>query len=125
MRNYNFELAKKIINTYNELGVLEDASLGMEEDWFWTGQTVFENGEYTQQLNDGDSIAGITGSSWATPVVKISLSNGEEEVFECFDGEWTTDIEYRMQKAKDWVGGCLSTPAQIAFNKNEVKQFKG
>jgi hypothetical protein len=124
MRNYNYELAKKIVNTFNDLGVLVEASLGMQEDWFWTGETIFENGEFKKELNSETTISGITGSSWATPVIKLDLSNGEEEVFECFDGDWTTDIEFRMQKAKDWVNGCLSVPCQISFNNLEVKEFK-
>lgn len=125
MRMYNYDLAKKIINTFNDLDVLHSASLGMQEDWFWTGETIFENGSFKIELNEDAKIAGTNGSSWATPIIQLELKNGETEIFECFNGEWTTDIEYRLQKAKYCVSGCLSVPCQIAFNENEVKIFKG
>lgn len=123
MKNYNFDLAKKIINTFNELGVLESASLGMQEDMFWTCVTVFKNGEYTKELKEDTEIAGISGSRWATPIIQLELSNGETEVFECFSGEWTTDIEFRMNKMKTWASGSLSIETQLSMDKIEVKQF--
>jgi len=46
MKRYNYDLAKKIVDKLFELGVLESASLGMHEDWFWTAQTIWEGGEY-------------------------------------------------------------------------------
>ena len=56
MKNYNFKKAKQIIleNVEN----LESASLGMHEDWFWTSETVWGNGEYKNELNDETTISG-------------------------------------------------------------------
>lgn len=124
MKTYDYELAKKIVDTFDSLNVLSSACLGMQEDWFWTAETIFENNLLIKELNEDTKIGGITGSSWATPVIKLELKSGEIEVFECFKGDWESDIDFRLQKTKDWVNGCMSVPAQIEFNKNEVKVFK-
>ena len=46
MKNYNYDLATKIVNKFIELDVLETASMGMHEDWFWTAQTIWEDKEW-------------------------------------------------------------------------------
>ena len=50
MKNYDFKKAKKIIEESKDC--LESASLGMHEDWAWTGQTIFEDGEFKKELPD-------------------------------------------------------------------------
>ena len=83
MKKYDFEKAKKIIEA--EKGIKE-AALGMYEDWFGTGQTIWENGEYKIQLTEETEIAGICGSIWATPVIYLSYKNGGGRFIECFTG---------------------------------------
>lgn len=124
MRMYDFELAKNIIDTFKDLNVLDKVYLGMQEDWSWTAQCVFEYNEFITELNSETKIGGINGSSWATPIIELELTNGETETFECFKGEWTKDIDFRLQKAKDWVNGCISLPCQISRIDVNVKEFK-
>ena len=50
MKNYNYDLAIKIVNTFNELDLLDEASMGMHEDWFWTAQAVWKDGEWQVNL---------------------------------------------------------------------------
>lgn len=46
MKNYDYDLAKNIVNKLIELDVLQNAYMGMHEDWFWTSQTIWEEGEW-------------------------------------------------------------------------------
>ena len=50
MKNYNFKKVKELIE--NSKDCIISASLGMYEDWFWTAETIWENGEYTRELFD-------------------------------------------------------------------------
>ena len=50
MKKYNFTKAKQLIDKHKDN--LESASLGMHEDWFWTAETVWENGKYKRELPD-------------------------------------------------------------------------
>ena len=50
MKKYDYDLAKKIVNKLSELDVLESASMGMHEDWFWTAQTIWEEGNWKVDL---------------------------------------------------------------------------
>ena len=50
----------------------------MHEDWFWTAETIWKNGKYAVNLATVSKIAGISGSSWATPVIKLEYNDGKE-----------------------------------------------
>lgn len=85
MKKYDFAKARDLIEAEKE--ILTEAILGMHEDWFWTGETVWENGEYAVNLATVAEIAGISGSSWATPVIKLIYNDGKERFLECYKGE--------------------------------------
>ncbi len=86
-KKYDFEKVKRIIE--KEKDVIEHASLGMHEDWFWTAEPVYEDGEFTRDLAKTETIGGIAGSGWATPVLRIEYIDGTERCIECFVGEST------------------------------------
>ena len=48
MKSYDFAKAKKFIE--DNISSINRASLGMDEDWFWTAETIFENGSFTKNL---------------------------------------------------------------------------
>ena len=50
MKEYDFDKAKAIIEKNKEN--VKSASLGINEDWFWTAETIYEDGEYTRELSD-------------------------------------------------------------------------
>ncbi|MGV2686327.1 hypothetical protein GNF82_18690 [Clostridium perfringens] len=57
----------------------------MYEDWFWTGEEVFNEREgVVEELDSIENIAGINGSTWATPCLRLSLKNGEDKCIACF-----------------------------------------
>ena len=60
MAEYDYAKAKRYIQMHSDL--IESAYLGMEEDWFWTAETVYANERFTIDLEeDGLLIAGIRG----------------------------------------------------------------
>ena len=81
--------AKEII--LNKQNQLAEAALGIQEDWFWTGEQVWENGEFIEDLDEIEEVAGINGSRWGTPVIWLLFKNGEEEMFFCYSGEGEQD----------------------------------
>lgn len=85
VKEYDFLKAKQIIEDNQE--TLVEASMGMQEDWFWTAETVWKNREFTKDLTKIETIGGIPGSHWATPVIMLEHRDGSDEVFECFKGE--------------------------------------
>jgi hypothetical protein len=74
MKVYNYKKAKEAIEKYKPLG-LKFAMLGMNEDWGWTGETIWAEGKYLEDLNKNTTIAGIEGSTWATPVLKLDFED--------------------------------------------------
>ena len=105
MKNYDFKAAKKAIQLKSDL--LDSATLGIFEDWFWTAQTVFEDGVFEINLDEVKKIAGIGGSSWGTPRLMLNYKDGREEMVDMYtkDGEQCDKPE--------WLElGCLSGPCQ-------------
>lgn len=85
MKKYDFAKARDLIEAEKE--ILAEAMLGMHEDWYWTAETVWENGKYAVNLATVAEIAGLCGSSWATPVIKLIYNDGKERFLECYKGE--------------------------------------
>lgn len=83
MASYDFEKAKQIIKLYKKDG-LTQASLGMGEDWYYTAETVWEDGKYIKKLNNKTNIGGITGSFWATPIIELIFKNETIIRFNCY-----------------------------------------
>lgn len=89
MKSYDFEKAKRIVEERKDR--ISKASLGMYEDWFWTAETIFEEGEWKKDLDQTKTIGGIDGSRWATPGLRIYYKDGEEETFiPCYIGKSTS-----------------------------------
>lgn len=106
MAKYDFASAKRYIQMHSDL--IESASLGMKEDWWWTAETVYKEGKFLIDLDDADEIAGISGSGWATPSIEVVFKDGHEEVKDCYIG----NVGGEGQKP-DWFAlGCISQECQ-------------
>lgn len=104
MRTYDYTTAKKMIQMKSD--VISSASLGMLEDWFWTATTVYSDSKFDVNLDDKPEIAGIKGSSWATPSLILNYKDGREELISCFTGD-------KDSEKPEWFSlGVLSGPAQ-------------
>ena len=109
MSKYNYTLAKHTIQKYSDL--LESASLGMAEDWYYTAETIYQNGVFEVELENEPKVAGISGSTWATPTLQLSFKDGTEKFLDCYEGD--TDVANKP----DWLElGCLSSPAQESID---------
>lgn len=85
MKTYDYAAAKAFIEKNRDK--ITEASLGMHEDWFWTAETVFENGEFQIDLTQEKLlIGGIKGSDWATPSLQVRYDDGTEEFYPMFNG---------------------------------------
>ena len=109
MKHYDFNKAKELIA--KNIAYLESASLGMHEDWGWTSETIWRDGKYTESFDKGADeidfeIAGINGSSWATPTLELIFKNGDEKMIECHDNGKSDDKPSYFQL------GVLSQPIQ-------------
>lgn len=101
-KKYNTSFIKNYIKQHKE--EIETVSCGMREDWSWTAETVFEDGEFSSEYDwekENISVAGISGSTWATPVMEVEFKDGRAEIVECYadDGEKASQQQIAQQKA--------------------------
>ncbi len=101
---YDFAKAKAIIDENAENIV--SASLGMAFDWFWTAETVWENGEYKVNLLDPDiDIAGLRYSCIDWPILKLEYKDNKYEDFdvgrELSEEEEEKEYEFTNKKRKE------------------------
>lgn len=104
MKNYDFKQAQKLISE-NESN-LKTAYLGMHEDWFWTADSIWEDGIYTKDFNTDILISGISGSNWATPTIELTFKDGTVKYLPCHTGESSG------QMPAHFTLGVLSQPVQ-------------
>lgn len=102
MKKYNAKLIRDFVEA-NKIKI-KTVHLGMKEDWMWTNQPLYDadNGGYQFDLSNGDvTVAGITGSYWATPVMVVCFTDGKAEVIPCYsdDGEEISEIEKAQGRA--------------------------
>ena len=94
MKLYDLKKIMELIEEHkHEIG---HAFVGMEEDWGWTSEEIwnledgYKFGDNIEELeNDGLFVAGIEGSSWATPVLKLEMLDGYTKTYDVYtdDGE--------------------------------------
>lgn len=77
MSDYDYKKAKQIVNDNQDA---DSIALGMREDISWTASTIWEREKgFLVDLDDPNlTIAGISGSNWATPVAIIY--KGEQKI---------------------------------------------
>ena len=114
MKKYDFEKVKNYIE--NNRSNIKSVCLGMHEDWFWTAENVFEDGEYTKKLGENTTIAGISGSYWATPVMQVEFKDGTEKVIGCYTGESDGVSPYNYL-------GCMSAEVQRKRDNLEIEEL--
>lgn len=64
---------------------IKSVDMGMVEDWFYTAETVFEDGKYFADLTgETVEIAGIESSYWATPIMRVTFLDEKELAMLCW-----------------------------------------
>lgn len=79
MKKYDFDKAKKLIQEAKQEDLIF-AEMGMKEDWEWTSERVWspENG-FSMPFFE-KTIGGITGSAWATPILRLYFKNKTKSI---------------------------------------------
>lgn len=96
---FDNNLIKEAIKKHEE-NILR-ASIGMREDWFWTGETIYEDGKLTQDLDNKIATSGgINSSYWATPIIRIETKKGEFEYPVFIQDEQLLDVAKQQHKEK-------------------------
>lgn len=101
MKKYNTEFIKKYITEHKD--EIESVECGMREDWFWTAETVYKNGDFCKRFDWNKkhiSVAYIDGSTWATPVMNVNFKDGREEVVPCYEDDGESESEERIANQK-------------------------
>ena len=99
MKYYSTKIIREFIETHKE--EIDAVECGMHEDWGWTAETVFSDGDYDTDMNGASvSIAGIGGSCWATPVMEVTYKDGRRKIINCYteDEETATADDIRRMK---------------------------
>lgn len=85
MKKYSTNFIKNYIEEHKlDIDYVE---CGMQEDWLWTCETVYKKGEFVDGYDWQSkhlSVNGISGSSWATPVMRVNFKDGNTEIIECY-----------------------------------------
>lgn len=87
-KQLDWKRAKEICEKYPG----HEVSAGLSEDWFWTADTIFDGEKYISKRHSQPFVS----SSWATPVVVVTLDEGYLEI-PC----WTYGDDADMP---DWWG---------------------
>lgn len=128
MKYYDFDKAKKLIEDHRDS--LNEANLGMYEDWFWTAERIFKCGAFDRDLPDNKTalekhgnylekrrggmslfieesksfndimIGGIYGSDWATPTIQLQFLDGTDKMIPCFITDSEKEKPFGEQKAE-------------------------
>jgi hypothetical protein len=83
MKKYSAEILRQVIES--EGGNIDTITLGMREDWGATASVIYRAGKLVTRL--GKNVvrnAGISGSIWATPIMKIKYKDGKTELKDCY-----------------------------------------
>ena len=96
MKKYDYEKAISMIESSKELA---EAQLGMKDDWGWTSETVWKDGVFECDLKNKPAIAGISGSTWATPAILLIFKNGAQRAHGCFISDGSESKMSEIQKA--------------------------
>jgi len=116
MKKYNFKLIKEWIQENSDK--ILSAELGMKEDWWWTAETVYEDGKFTKDLDAGGLlIAGIDGSKWATPVMRVTYKDETVAYKNVFEGESSGPRNPYFSL------GCMSDPAQSGIDEEYAQKL--
>ena len=93
---------------------IESVSVGMKEDWSWTSKEIYAEGKFKVNVNEKRlKVAGIEGSTWATPVMSVDYTDGTDETIDCYvDDREIEDAEMiaRQMEYARLTGGMDSVP---------------
>lgn len=104
MKLYSTKIIREFIETHKEK--IETVKCGMREDWRWTADTIYSNGDYQIDVSGSSvRIAGIQGSQWATPIMEVTYKDGRREILDCYTDDGETASADDVRKMKEFAFG--------------------
>lgn len=82
MKKYDYNKIKKFIEKNKQN--IKSVNLGMYEDWSWTSDCIYENGEFIIGLSENTKIAGINASTFATPAMEVEFQDGTSSIYNAY-----------------------------------------
>lgn len=120
-KHYNYPKAKAICEERKPI----TATLGMLEDWSWTAEEVWKDGNFLVPTDDTKyKIGGISSSNWATPSLLLDFGNGEEVMVVCFIDDKQIDEEAARNGRlfASFSKGVISGPCQQRIDQITVEK---
>lgn len=119
MKYYNAKFIKDFIEKRKD--EIKTVEVGMQEDWNWTSETIFDQKEgFSYPLDSREDnkivIAGINGSTWATPVMRAIYKDEHIEIVECWEDDGNIESEIKINKQK--VFAALTGGMDSVFNRS-------
>lgn len=97
MKNYDGKFIYEFIEKNKKN--ISSVELGMKEDWDWTCESVFESDEgYCIDMKDKLYIAGICGSTWGTPCMRVVYKDGTHDIIDCYTNDGNVHIKSRIKE---------------------------
>lgn len=119
MKNYDFKKAKQIIEENKEN--LVSASLGMHEDWFWTAEIIYEEGEFKRQLPDNAEELQEQFVKARKEGLSMFLKEKDENGLAKFNPEYS---KYTIHQINGIFGSDWATPTlQLCFKDGNDKMI--
>ena len=87
---------------------IEEASIGMYEDWFWTAENIWEDGTYIRSVED----VHLQKSRWATPSLMLIYLDETTKFFDVSIGQQKPETILHDSMAIQQGQGCISKPIQ-------------
>jgi hypothetical protein len=133
MKYYNFRLAKKIIE--KNASKLVVARMGTLEDWFWTSERVWENGNFITDFRQDDiygelqqvgydelvKLGGIAGSDWDTPILILEYKNGKEKSIPVWTNEKPIELAKFEEERKAYKSTLVEKEKETK-SESEIKK---
>lgn len=93
---------------------IKAVSVGMKEDWGWTADEIYRKGKFIANVSGKRlEVAGIEGSTWATPVMRVEYVGGSHEIVECYDDDGYIEDAEKVARQMAFgaaTGGMDSVP---------------
>lgn len=111
MKFYDFAKAKEIALKLIEKKDVTTIGLGTKSDWFWTSEEIWnkDNG-FLIDFDTVESIGGINGSFWDTPVLRAFFNDGHIEEWEvwrrCVPKKRKPSVTIKTKDVKKCLNGC-------------------
>ena len=120
MKYYDYKKAKKLIEANREN--LSSAALGMHEDWFWTAETIWENGEYKKELPDDADERHEAFITARKAGMSMFLEEKDEHGLRGLNPEYTAMASYTIGGicGSDWATPVI----QLCFNDGSDKMIE-